>query len=58
MRVVVDSNVLARAVHSVGGPAEEVVRQLKKPSHALLVSAFILDELRRVLRYPLLDKAG
>ncbi len=56
MRVVVDSNVLARAVYSVGGSAEETVRQLKNSPHALLVSAFILEELRRVLQYPRLRK--
>jgi putative PIN family toxin of toxin-antitoxin system len=52
MRAVLDSNVLARAVYSVGGPAEEAVRRLRAPPHVLIVSEFILVELRRVLHYP------
>ena len=30
MRATLDSNVLARAVYSVGGPAEEIVRRLSE----------------------------
>jgi putative PIN family toxin of toxin-antitoxin system len=56
MRAVVDSNVLARAVYSVGGPAEEVVRRLTAPPHVLVVSDFLLKELRRVLGYPRLRR--
>jgi predicted nucleic acid-binding protein len=52
MRAVLDSNVLARAVYSIGGPAEEAVRRLAAPPHVLIVSQFLLTELRRVLRYP------
>ncbi len=56
MRVVLDSNVLARAVYSVGGPAEECVRRVSSPPHVLIVSKFLLEELRRVLRYPRLQR--
>ena len=52
MRAVLDSNVLARAMYSLGGPAEEVVRRLTVPPHVIIVSEFLLNELRRVLRYP------
>jgi uncharacterized protein len=55
MRAVLDSNVLARAVYSAGGPAEECVRRLHPP-HALITSLALLDELRRVLHYPRLRR--
>ena len=55
MRAVLDSNVLARALYSLGGPAEEVVRRLTAPPHVLIVSEFLLTELCRVLRYPRLQ---
>jgi putative PIN family toxin of toxin-antitoxin system len=55
MRAILDSNVLARALYSVGGPAEEAVRRLTARPHTLVVSAFLLAELRRVLRYPRLQ---
>ena len=57
MRAVLDSNVLARAAYSVGGPAEELVRRLAIPPNALVLSAELLTELRRVLRYPRLRAA-
>ncbi|MGO8750022.1 MAG: putative toxin-antitoxin system toxin component, PIN family [Thermoguttaceae bacterium] len=56
MRVLLDSNVLARAFYSVGGPAEECVRRLSNAPHVLVVSQFLLDELSRVLRYPRLHR--
>ncbi len=56
MRAVVDSNVLARATYSLSGPAAEVVRNLTHPSHVLIVSPFLLAELRRVLGYPRLQR--
>lgn len=55
MRAIIDSNVLARAVYSVGGPAEEAVRRLTVPPNVLVVCSFLLAELRRVLRYPRLQ---
>jgi putative PIN family toxin of toxin-antitoxin system len=56
MRAIVDSNVLARATYSAGGPAAEVVRKLTEPPHLLIVSPFLLAELRRVLAYPRLQR--
>jgi hypothetical protein len=56
MRVIVDSNVLARATYSVNGPAAEVVRKLADPPHILIVSPSLLAELGRVLGYPRLQR--
>lgn len=52
MRVVLDSNILARAAHNPAGPAGELLSRLQAAEHVLIVSPFILDELDRVLRYP------
>jgi putative PIN family toxin of toxin-antitoxin system len=56
MRAVLDSNVLARALYSAGGPAEECVRRLGTAPHALIVSRFLLGEVRRALAYPRLKR--
>lgn len=56
MRVVLDTNILARASYSSTGPAAESLEHLKKPEHVLILSSFILDELDRVLQYPRLQK--
>ena len=56
MRVIVDSNLLARATYSESGPAAEVVRKLTGQPHVLIVSPFLLSELRRVLGYPRLQR--
>jgi putative PIN family toxin of toxin-antitoxin system len=50
MRIVLDTNVLARALSGPRGPAGEVVR-LAGPPHVLLLSPPILSELSRVLAY-------
>jgi putative PIN family toxin of toxin-antitoxin system len=52
MRVVLDSNILARAAHNPHGPAGELLRCFESPVHVLILSPFLLDELDRVLRYP------
>jgi putative PIN family toxin of toxin-antitoxin system len=51
MRVVLDSNILARATPGKTGPAA-VLRLLIRPPHFLILSPFLLVELSRVLRYP------
>jgi putative PIN family toxin of toxin-antitoxin system len=51
MRIVLDSNVLARAARPVPGPAREVLIRSTENPHVLLLSAFMVSELRRVLRY-------
>jgi len=51
MRIVLDSNVLARAARPYLSPAREVLLRCMEEPHVLLLSAFIVSELRRVLRY-------
>jgi len=45
-------NVLVRAMGNAVGPARSVFLRLLDPPHAIVVSDFLLDELRRVLNYP------
>ncbi|MBS0265479.1 MAG: putative toxin-antitoxin system toxin component, PIN family [Planctomycetes bacterium] len=52
MRVVLDTNILARPSFSTSGPAAELLERLRSPEHELIASEFILTELDRVLRYP------
>ena len=56
MRAILDSNVLARALYSVGGPAQEALRRVTASPHVLIVSSLLLEELRRVLHYPRLRR--
>lgn len=56
MRVVVDTNVLARAARGGTGPAAEVLRLVMVAPHTFILSPFILAELARSLRYPQLRK--
>jgi putative PIN family toxin of toxin-antitoxin system len=64
MRVVTDTNILARAARGGTSPAAEVVRLLTSDPHLLILSPFLLSELSRVLRYERvrqihgLDEAG
>lgn len=55
MRIVLDTNVLVRAHARTAGPAREVVKRIAGGSHVLVTSAFILDEIERVLHYPRLQ---
>jgi putative PIN family toxin of toxin-antitoxin system len=56
MRVVLDTNVLARATRGGTGPAAELLGITGLPPHMLILSPFILSELSRVLRYSRLRK--
>jgi putative PIN family toxin of toxin-antitoxin system len=56
MRAVLDTNILARPAYRDTGPAGEVLHRLSKAPHILVISSFILQELRRVLRYPRLRR--
>ena len=56
MRVVLDTNILARSAYSVARPAAEVLDRLGRPGHTLIASPFLLDEVGRVLRYPRLQR--
>jgi putative PIN family toxin of toxin-antitoxin system len=51
MRVVLDTNILARAHKNATGPARECLRELETQRHRLLVSSYLLAELARVLAY-------
>jgi putative PIN family toxin of toxin-antitoxin system len=51
VRVTIDSNVLVRALTSPEGPALRLL-DLVIGSHTLVLSRFILDEVKRVLMYP------
>ena len=50
MRIVLDTNILARAFTGPKGPAAEVLRAIAPP-HLLIVSPFLLAELTRALGY-------
>lgn len=50
MRVVLDTNILARALTGPEGPAAAVLAAIVPP-HLLVVSPFLLSELTRVLGY-------
>jgi predicted nucleic acid-binding protein len=56
MRVVLDTNVLARSVRGGSGPAAELLGMVMVPPHTFLLSPFILSELSRVLRYERMRK--
>jgi putative PIN family toxin of toxin-antitoxin system len=51
MRVVLDTNVLARAVRGGTGPAAELLGIVLAAPHVFILSPFLLSELARVLRY-------
>jgi len=52
MRVLLDTNVLVRATGRANSPARALFLRLLDAPHAIVASHFLLDELRRVLRYP------
>jgi len=49
MRIVLDTNVLISSLISAGGSADQVMQIVRKGEAELILSPFILDELRRVL---------
>jgi putative PIN family toxin of toxin-antitoxin system len=51
MRIVLDTNILARAASGPPGPAAELLLRAMQEPHILCVSPFLLAELSRVLRY-------
>jgi len=51
MRVLLDTNVLARAAGPIRGLAHELLRIVTHHRHELLLSPFLMTELGRVLRY-------
>ncbi len=51
MRIVLDTNILARAASGPPSPAAELLQRAMQEPHVLCVSPFLLSELSRVLRY-------
>jgi len=51
MRILLDTNVLARAAAGRVGPAYDLVLCATRTDHVLVVSPFLVAELSRVLRY-------
>ncbi|MCG8584890.1 MAG: putative toxin-antitoxin system toxin component, PIN family [Pirellulales bacterium] len=51
MRVLLDTNILARAAAGPPGLANELVLAAARHEHVLLLSPFLVSELSRVLRY-------
>jgi hypothetical protein len=56
MRITCDANVLVRAAVRPAGPARAALEQFLQPPHVLVLSQWILDEVRRVLSYHRLQK--
>jgi putative PIN family toxin of toxin-antitoxin system len=52
VRIVLDTNVLARAHHLSRGPARKALLNIYAGPHILIVSQYLLRELERVLYYP------
>jgi putative PIN family toxin of toxin-antitoxin system len=51
MRIVLDTNVLVRALCAPRGPASTLLQLIASTPNDLVLSAFVLSELHRVLRY-------
>jgi putative PIN family toxin of toxin-antitoxin system len=59
VRVVFDSNILARAHQKAHGPARRALIRVTSSSDVLVLSPYILWELERILTYPrLLKRSG
>jgi len=56
MRIVLDTNVLARAASGPPGPAAELLLRCVSVPNLLCLSPYLLSELSRVLRYPRVRK--
>lgn len=56
MRIVLDTNILARANVKAGGPAHEILLTILHGNHTLVTSPFVLRETERVLAYPRLQR--
>ena len=52
MRILLDTNILARAAAGPPGPAHELLLLATHHQHRLILSPFLTSELARVLRYP------
>lgn len=52
MRIVADAGILVRSTAKATGPARELLLQIHQGSHTLVLSSFLLEQVRRVLAYP------
>lgn len=57
MRIVLDTNVLARAAMRTFGLGRELLLRCTENPHVLVLSEFIISEVSRVLRYARMRKA-
>ena len=57
MRIVLDTNVLARAAMRTSGLARELLLHCTEDPHVLVLSEFLISEVSRVLRYARMRKA-
>lgn len=51
MRILLDTNILARAATPNPGPARALLLKVSEDPHVLVLSGYILSELSRILRY-------
>jgi putative PIN family toxin of toxin-antitoxin system len=51
MRIVTDTGILVRSTFKATGPARELLLQIRGHGHTLVLSPFLLEQTRRVLRY-------
>ena len=58
MRIVFDTNVLARAHQLAHGPARRALLFVATGSDVLILSQYLLQELRRILTYPRLLRSS
>ena len=58
MRIVFDTNVLARAHQLADGPARRALLFVATGSDVLILSQYLLQELRRILTYPRLLRSS
>jgi putative PIN family toxin of toxin-antitoxin system len=56
MRIVLDSNVLVRAIISPTGPAAALRQMIRPPDHLLVTSKELLDDVQDSLNYPRLQR--
>lgn len=55
MKITLDTSVLVRCHYRASGPARELLQLLTAPSLKLVLSEYIIEEVRRVLKYPRLQ---
>ena len=52
MRIAVDTAILIRGNAKATGPAKELLQVIQQTGARLVLSPYVLDEVKRVLRYP------